>query len=303
MLLASLLNPKTILHLPKAESKEKLYRDMVDLICRKHQMPICGDDLYEMVMERETQMPTAYRTGIAIPHIRVEGFKDTVLSMAFLEEPLDYNGTPIAWVCLVFSDKSSSNLYLNLVAALLKISKDEDMMKALHEAHGGAQTVHIIKKEEIRIKQDITISDIMITDVVTIKPDDLLSQLSEALGKHSHSCLPVVDESGKFLGEASILNLLKVGVPEYLMMLDNLSFLRAYEPLEKLFEMEDKLTVGEIMDKDCITLRPDASIPEAVFEMIQRGKRFFSVVDSDGKLAGVVTAMDVMMQIFMGVIK
>jgi len=38
----------------------------------------------------------------------------------------------------------------------------KDMMKALHEAHGGAQTVHIIKKEEIRIKQDITISDIMI---------------------------------------------------------------------------------------------------------------------------------------------
>ncbi|MCB5234532.1 MAG: PTS sugar transporter subunit IIA [Candidatus Cloacimonetes bacterium] len=303
MLLASLLNPKTILHLPKAESKESLYREMVDLICKKHQLSTCGDELYKMVMERETQMPTAYKTGIAIPHIRVEGFKDTVLSMAFLEEPLDYSGTPINWVCLVFSDKSSSNLYLNLVAALLKISKDQEMMQALLEAHGGAQTVHIIKKEEIRIKQDITVADIMVTDIVSAKPGDLLSHFSETLGKYSHSCLPVVDESGKFLGEASILNLLKVGVPDYLMMLDNLSFLRAYEPLEKLFEMEDKITVGEIMDQDCPTLRPDASIPEVVFEMIQGPKRFFSVVDKDGILVGVVTAMDIMMQIFMGVVK
>lgn len=303
MLLASLLNPKTILHLPKAESKESLYREMVDLICKKHQLPICGDELYKMVIERETQMPTAYKTGIAIPHIRVEDFKDTVISMAFLEEALDYNGMPINWVCLIFTDKSSSNLYLNLVAALLKISKDDEMMKALHEAHGGFQTVHIIKNEEICIKQEITVADIMVTDVVSAKPDDLLSLFSETLGKYSHSCLPVVDDNGKFLGEANILNLLKVGVPDYLMMLDNLSFLRAYEPLEKLFELENKITVGEIMEQDCPTLRPDSSIPEVVFEMIHRPKRFFSVVDEDGILVGVITAMDIMMQIFMGVVK
>lgn len=303
MLLASLLNPKTIIHLEQAGSKEGLYREMVELICRKYQIPIDADELYELVMEREIQMPTAYKTGIAIPHIRVDGFKDTVLSMAFLEEPLDYNGTPINWVCLIFSDKSSSNLYLNLVAALLSISKNKEMMQALHDAQSGAQALQIIKKEEIRIKQDITISDIMVTDVISVAPGDLLSHLSEVLSKKSHSCVPVVDESGKFLGEVNILNLLKVGVPDYLMMLDNLSFLRAYEPLEKLFEMEDKLTVGEIMQRDCTTLRPDASIPEAVFEMIQGTKRFFSVVDNDGKLVGVVTAMDVMMKIFMGVIK
>ena len=76
-------------------------------------------------------------------------------------------------------------------------------------------------------------------------------------------------------------------------MLDNISFLRSYEPLEKLFEQEDLLTVGEIMSRDEDFLSPDTSIPEAVFEMIQHHKRFYSVVDSSHKLVGVVTASDI----------
>lgn len=105
--------------------------------------------------------------------------------------------------------------------------------------------------------------------------------------------MPVTDEHGSYLGEVNILGLLKVGVPDYLMMLDNVSFLRSYEPLERLFEQEDTLTVGEIMDSNTEVLRPDTSIPEAVFGMIQRQKRFYSVVDDQGKLVGVVTAMDI----------
>jgi len=41
-----------------------------------------------------------------------------------------------------------------------------------------------------------------------------------------------------------------------------------------------------------IVLSPETSIIETVFEMIQHKKRFFSVVQ-DGKLVGVITAMDI----------
>ncbi|HQB97881.1 MAG TPA: CBS domain-containing protein, partial [Candidatus Cloacimonadota bacterium] len=143
------------------------------------------------------------------------------------------------------------------------------------------------------IKKELTLSDIMITDVVSIRPDARLSELSAMICSRNLSFVPVVDENGIYLGEVNILRLLKVGVPDYLMMLDNISFLRSYEPLEKLFEQEDLLRVRDIMNPDEEFLREDTSIPEAVFEMIQHHKRFYSVVDSTGKLAGVVTAMDI----------
>jgi len=103
---------------------------------------------------------------------------------------------------------------------------------------------------------------------------------------------PVVNAQGKFMGEVNILNLLKVGVPDYMLMLENLAFLQSFEPLEKIFEQEENVLVRDLMEKDVVTLSSNASIIEAVYEMIIQRKRYFSVVDQ-GELKGVITAMDI----------
>jgi len=266
---------------------------LVERISKYNQLPVCGDKLIELIMKRDEQSSTAYPTGIAIPHIRMDGFHDTVIGMAFLQNPLIYEETKVHWVCLIISDKSSSNLYLNIVANLLNISKDTQKMDNLMNAHDAAQVLHFFKDPEIVLKKEVTLSDIMVTDMVTVHPKALLSELSDALCSRNLSYVPVVDENNIYIGEVSILNLLKVGVPNYLMMLDDVSFLRSYEPLEKLFEQEDILCVKDVMIPDGRHLSPDTSIPEAVFEMIHNKKRFYSVVDEEGKLQGVVTAMDI----------
>ena len=109
--------------------------------------------------------------------------------------------------------------------------------------------------------------------------------------------LPVVDAQNTYLGEVGVINLLKVGVPDYLMMIDNLNFLSNFEPLEHLFDKEDIVTVREIMYANHVTLSPSTSIIEAVTLMIRYKCRFFSVVEN-GKLVGVLTAMDVFSKVF-----
>jgi len=292
MFLSNLLDSRAIIHERRILSKEQVYRLLVEKICKHHRLPICGEALTQLILERDQISSTAYASGISIPHIRMENFQDTVIGMAFLQNPLDYDGIKVHWVCLVISDKSSSKLYLNLVAALLKLSKDQDLVSRFKNSDAST-VIHEINKLQIRLKQEVTIADIMVTDVVSISPDALLSELSDKFCHRNLSYIPVTDENGRYLGNVNILRLLKVGVPDYLMMLDNISFLRSYEPLEKLFEQEDVLTVGEIMDKEEEYLTPETSIPEAVFEMIQHHKRFFSVVNKDGMLVGVVTAMDI----------
>jgi len=292
MYLSNLLDAKAIVHENRILSKEQVYRMLVDKICKQHRLPICGEGLTRLILERDQLSSTAYPSGISIPHIRMDNFEDTVIGMAFLQNPLDYEGQKVHWVCLVISDKSSSRLYLNLVAALLKLSKDTALIKSLMASDAGG-VIHKISALQIQLKKDITIADIMLTDFVYISKDALLSELSDIMSKNNLSFIPVTDEDGRYLGEVNILRLLKVGVPDYLMMLDNISFLKSYEPLEKLFEQEDILKVGEIMNTQEQYLSPETSIPEAVFEMIQHHKRFYSVVDSSGKLVGVVTAMDI----------
>jgi mannitol/fructose-specific phosphotransferase system IIA component (Ntr-type) len=293
MYLSNLLDPRAIIHESRILNREQVYHELAERICKHNRLPVCGNALVQQILLRDTQSSTAYPTGIAIPHIRMDGFADTVVGMAFLQNPLDYDGTKVHWVCLIISDKSSSNLYLNLVAALLRLSKDAALMDALLNAHDGFHVVQRLKALQIPIKKEITLSDIMITDVVSIAPDAKLSDLSALLCSRNLSFVPVTDEHGRYLGEVNILRFLKVGVPDYLMMLDNVSFLRSYEPLEKLFEQEGILSVKDIMSRDEEYLKPDTSIPEAVFEMIQHHKRFYSVVDNSGILVGVVTAMDI----------
>lgn len=296
MYLSDLLDAKAILHESEALSTEQVYRMLVDKICKHYHLPICGEPLLKLILERDQVSSTAYPTGISIPHIRMENFDDTVVAMAFLDNPLDYEGTPVHWVCLVITDKSSSKLYLNLVAGLLKMSKDTQLMESMMDMD-SLGVMQKIKALKIPITKEITVEDIMETNPVCIHPDTLLNKLGDIFCANNISYIPVTDHSGNYLGEVSILRLLKVGVPDYLMMLDHVSFLRSYEPLEKLFEQEDILTVGEIMDKDEAYLSPDTSIPEVVFDMIQHHKRFYSVVDSEGKLVGVVTALDILRKV------
>jgi PTS system nitrogen regulatory IIA component len=168
MYLASFLDARDICIEQRVLSKQQVYQMLVDRICAHHQLPSCGTKLLELILQREEEAPVAYASGIAIPHIRMEGFEDTVVAMAFLQNPIDYEGTKISWIVLIITDKTSSKTYLNIVAALLKLSKDSEAMANLAAAHDGHSVVHRLKEMAVMVKKDLFISDIMIVDPVSI---------------------------------------------------------------------------------------------------------------------------------------
>jgi len=296
MYLASFLNPQAIIIEPRILNKEQVYHELVEAICRHYQLPVCGQPLLDLILKRDEDTTTAYNSGIAIPHIRMEGFQDTVVGMALLQNPIEIDGMKVRWVVLIITDKTSSKLYLNMVASLLKLSKDEQVMQTLFSAHDGHGVITYLKQMGVEVKKEISIADIMISDPVTIKPQATLYELNNLMRQHGIAGLPVVDDKGSYLGDVNILDVLKVGIPEYMMMLDNLNFMVSYEPLENLFDRQDEIKVKEIMNHDTTCLRPEASIIEAVFIMITSKKRYMSVV-KDGKLIGLVTAMDVLRKV------
>lgn len=296
MQLASFLDVMDIYHENKVLSKLQVYQHLVEKICRNHHLPIPCHELLDLVLQRDEEASTAYPTGIAIPHVRLDGFEDTVVAMVFLQNPIDFNGVEVSWIVLIITDKTSSKVYLNIVAALLKLSKDTQATATLKSAPDGHAVIHHLKKMNVEVKKDLCIADIMIQNPIAIGPDATLRELNNLMNIHQVAGLPVVDNTGKYLGEVHILNVLKVGIPEYMMMLDNLNFLMSFEPLEKLFENQDEIMVSDIMVMDEVFLRPEASIIEAVFEMISHHKRYMSVIKDD-KLVGLVTAMDILRKV------
>ncbi|HNQ40210.1 MAG TPA: PTS sugar transporter subunit IIA [Candidatus Cloacimonas sp.] len=296
MLLASFLEAHNILFENRVLTKEQVYKQLVDRLCSQYKLPVCGSKLLELIFQREEEVSSAYPTGIAIPHIRMDGLNDTLIAMTFLQNPLDYNGIKVSWVVLILTDKTSSKTYLNIVAALLKLSKDKEAMAALASAGDGYSVIQYLKRKEVEVKKDVTVADIMVQEPIAVQPQNSLRELINLMGTHRVAGMPVVDETGKYIGEVNVLNLLKVGVPNYVMMLDNLSFLASYEPLENLFGKQDILFVKDIMTTGDVFIRPESSIIEAVFLMFSQNKRYLSVV-KDEKLVGLVTAMDILIKV------
>lgn len=294
MLLADFLDARTIAFEPRILPREQIYQEIIHKICAlRHQAtPGCCQPMLDAILEREKEAPMAYPTGIAIPHIRLEGLADTLIGMTFLQNPLNYNGIKVHWVVLIFTDKSSSKIYLNIVAALLKLSQDPEAMNRLHGQRDGHGVIHWLKNAGIEVGTDLTIADIMVANPVCVGPEYTLSQVDSLINEHNISLLPVIDPEGRYLGELNILDILNVGVPDYLMRMGDLKFLKSYEPLENLFEKEEEIHASDIMHKERKVLDPDDSIVEAVYHMIKEGRRYFCVVDN-GKLQGVVTAMDI----------
>lgn len=297
MLLSSYLDAETIAFEPARKNRAELYSDMLGRICRHHKLPVSAPQVVDLILARDAVSSTAYPSGLAIPHIRLDNFNDTVIGMTFLHDPMDFDGTPVKLVVLILTDKSSSKLYLNIVAALLKLSVDGELMRQLQGSGDGNAVVSILRKHNITVKSELTISDIMDSAPVTILPEAKLRDLGNLMNEKHVAGMPVVKSDGTYLGEVDVLSLLKVGIPDYMLMMDHLGFLGSFEPLEQLFVQEDIKTVREIMVNDGVTLEPSASIIEAVFEMIQHKKRFISVVQN-GKLLGVITAMEVFRKVF-----
>ncbi|HRY83035.1 MAG TPA: PTS sugar transporter subunit IIA [Candidatus Cloacimonadota bacterium] len=297
MLLSSYLDADTIAFETSLKSTAEIYADQIGRINRHHKLPLPSPQIVDLVLARDAVSSTAYPSGLAIPHIRLDNFNDTVIAMTFLQNPADYNGTPARLVVLIITDKSSSKLYLNLVATLLKLSANPDIMSQLQQARDGGAVLGLLRKHNICVKTELTCSDIMDSDPITIRPEAKLRDLGNLMNERHVAGMPVVKSDGSYMGEVDVLNLLKVGIPDYMLMMDHLGFLGSFEPLEQLFVQEDIKTVGEIMVNDGITLDPSASIIEAVFEMIQHKKRFISVV-RDHKLLGVITAMEVFRKVF-----
>lgn len=296
MHLASFLSSRDIIIEKRILSPVQVYETMIEKMAHSHNLPKTNSEILEMVLQREDQSPTAFPTGLAIPHIRLKGFEDIVLAMCFLQHPLEIGGIKVSWLTLIITDEKSSKLYLNMVSTLLKFSGNSEALRSLQASHDAHALYNHLQSLDLDIQKELYVSSIMTSSPYTIHPEATMRELIAEMDAHQVAGLPVVDKKGKYLGEVNILDILKVGVPDYIMRMEDLKFLHSFEPLEKLFERQDEVCVKDIMWKDETCLHSGASVVEAVFIMMQEKKRYISVVDN-GTLKGVVTAMDIFRKI------
>jgi CBS domain-containing protein len=113
----------------------------------------------------------------------------------------------------------------------------------------------------------------MTTDVFTVHPEDLVNLAASLMDWEHLRYVPVEDQNGHLLGLLSF---------------------RAILRLMARGQTDAAVPVREIMTKDPITIRPEASIYEAMKLMRDQDIGCLPVANAEGRLVGIITEHDFM---------
>ncbi len=176
---------------------------------------------------------------------------------------------------------------------------DQDLREALKEL----KTYVDITEEDLRkiytialnharrrLGETVLVKDIMTKDVVKVKRDTDIQEAARRLSGLRISGMPVVDEANKVIGvisEADILSL--AGVKRGHTFKDILRHVLA-EPLPI---SKSGNTVGDIMSSPAITTGPSGDIREVAAVLDERRIKRLPVVDTEGKLVGIISREDI----------
>jgi CBS domain-containing protein len=132
-----------------------------------------------------------------------------------------------------------------------------------------------------------TVKDVMTTEVVAVRRDTSFKEMAAVLRRYRVSALPLVDDAGRVIGVVSEADLLaKEALADPGVMTEVLH--------HKDVRKAEGLTAGDLMTRPAVTAAPEDPVEHAARMMhFMRVKRL-PVVNSGGKLVGIISRSDVL---------
>ncbi len=122
----------------------------------------------------------------------------------------------------------------------------------------------------------------MTQDVMTVQPQTTLPEAHRIMMDEEIRRLPVVDDDGKLVGIITLGDV-RGAQPSPATSLN----------IWELNYLLSSLTIDKIMTPKPMTIAPDATIGDAARTMLEHRISGLPVVESDGKLAGIITESDI----------
>ncbi len=146
MKIADVISERSIVRL-KARDKEEVLKEL----CRRLAAENIGADyeeIYEAIRQRENIMSTGIGLGLAVPHVRLESVTRLAMSVAVLEEPIDFGSLddkPVNIVVMIVSPAGSHKEYLKMLASVVLLMKNERTRERLLHAATVEEIYQIFK--------------------------------------------------------------------------------------------------------------------------------------------------------------
>ncbi len=139
-------------------------------------------------------------------------------------------------------------------------------------------------------------SDIMTTEVITVKKETSLKELARILYEKRINGVPVVDDDGLLIGIICESDLIrkdkKLHIPTVVALFDAVFYLESSKNIEKEIKRINATTVRELYTPEVVTVDEKTPIDEIATIMTKKKIYTIPVMDGD-RLVGVVGKGDV----------
>jgi len=225
---------------------------------------------------------------VLLPHVRTEAVSRLVVALGVAPTPLALPGAdePTAQiVVLVLAPPSATGQYLQTVAALARVLREDEVVDAMVAARSADELLAIEQIREITIQPRLTVRDVMTARVYRVGPDDKVREVLDLVADHRLRAVPVVDEDRGVLGMVTDRDLMRFFLP----------VVQKTTP-QSPAALKDT-PVREVMSRSVICVSEDQALAEVMSIMVAKDLERLPVV-SEGKLTGFLTRGDILRKLF-----
>lgn len=146
-LIAPLIRPQNVVVDLDAASKKRLF-ELVGKLFEASE-GISANEVFESLFSREKLGSTALGYGIAIPHGRIKGLKDTACACVRLKAPIDFDAPdnlPVDLVFVLLAPANATDLHLQILGELAQMLSDAGFREKLRHAADAAEIYKLIQE-------------------------------------------------------------------------------------------------------------------------------------------------------------
>lgn len=146
-LVSKLLKPANVLLDVEAASKKRLFELAGQSLQSTENVP--AGEVFDSLFSREKLGSTALGHGIAIPHGRIKGLKETACAFVRMKVPIDFDAPdnlPVDLLFILLAPSAASDLHLQILAELAQMFSEKDMRERLRAAPDSASLFKLIRE-------------------------------------------------------------------------------------------------------------------------------------------------------------
>jgi mannitol/fructose-specific phosphotransferase system IIA component (Ntr-type) len=142
--LSELLTPGRIRVPIRAQSKEAVLRELVDVLVAGNGS---GEDVLQAVLERERQFPTGIGYGVAVPHGKTPALANLIAVAGTTPAPVPYetvDGEPVRMFFMLAGPESQAGAHVKALSRISRLVRREPIRTRLLAAQSSDEFYQIL---------------------------------------------------------------------------------------------------------------------------------------------------------------